>query len=217
MIHETTEKIVQIKNRLLTVPGSRLENLRADEDPKPLGILSWGDMVTCSKVSSPWRKGVVCFESGEKLKGIHSTFYVLNLKKCVTEGDIVASMDEIQLDDNLHMIEKPVEIVDREVKQLNRSQIPIRIKTTEGKVDTSKALDASLVDTESSGTESEKQYTSSKLRNDIHADDTYIRPIYDEEPMVEVQTTSDHNVFATKQQHNEQLEFNNEREVDQNA
>ncbi|GJR21213.1 hypothetical protein Tco_0969740 [Tanacetum coccineum] len=92
-----------------------------------------------------------------------------------------------------------------------------QMQTTEGKVDTSKALDASLVDTESSGTESEKQDTSSKLRNDIHADDTYIRPIYDEEPMVEVQTTSDHNVFATEQQHNEQLELNNEREVDQNA
>ncbi|GJT57336.1 hypothetical protein Tco_0992390 [Tanacetum coccineum] len=46
-------------------------------------------------------------------------------------------------------------------------------------------------------------------RNDEHAD---IRPIYDEEPMVEVQTTAEINVFATGQQHTEQPEFNNEGE-----
>ncbi|GKD37447.1 hypothetical protein Tco_1257654 [Tanacetum coccineum] len=60
------------------------------------------------------------------------------------------------------------------------------MKTTEEKVDTSKALDASLVDTKSSGTESKEQDTSSKSGNDAHADDADIRPIYDEEPMAEV-------------------------------
>ncbi|GJR75495.1 hypothetical protein Tco_0087860 [Tanacetum coccineum] len=61
----------------------------------------------------------------EELKGIHITFHVSNLKKCLAEGDIVVPMDEIQLDDKLHMIEEPVEIVDREVKRLKKSQIPI--------------------------------------------------------------------------------------------
>ncbi|GKB14870.1 hypothetical protein Tco_0848793 [Tanacetum coccineum] len=64
-------------------------------------------------------------ELPEELNGIHSTFHVLTLKKRLAEGDIVVSMDDIQLDDNLHMIEKPVEIVDREVKRLKQSQIPI--------------------------------------------------------------------------------------------
>ncbi|GJY59499.1 putative reverse transcriptase domain-containing protein [Tanacetum coccineum] len=64
-------------------------------------------------------------ELPEELKGIHSTFHVLNLKKCLAEGDIVVPMDEIQLDDKLHMIEEPVEIVDREVKRLKQSRIPI--------------------------------------------------------------------------------------------
>ncbi|GKG04050.1 hypothetical protein Tco_0314437, partial [Tanacetum coccineum] len=50
----------------------------------------------------------------EELKGIHSTFHVSNLKKCLTEGDVVVLMDEIQYDDKLHMIEEPVEVVDRE-------------------------------------------------------------------------------------------------------
>ncbi|GJW59293.1 hypothetical protein Tco_0106024 [Tanacetum coccineum] len=91
------------------------------------------------------------------------------------------------------------------------------MQTTEDKVDTSKALDASLVDTESSGTTLKEQDTSSRSGNDAHADDADIRPIYDEEPMVEVQTTAEINIFATGQQHTEQPEFNNEGEVDQNA
>ncbi|GJS82687.1 hypothetical protein Tco_0749228 [Tanacetum coccineum] len=92
-----------------------------------------------------------------------------------------------------------------------------QLQTTEGKVDTGKALDASLVNTESSGTESNEQDTSSISGNEAHTDDADIRPIYDEEPMTEVQTTAEINVFATRQQHTEQPEFNNEGEVDQNA
>nr|GEW01201.1 hypothetical protein [Tanacetum cinerariifolium] len=57
------------------------------------------------------------------------------------------------------------------------------MQTTEEKIDTSKALDASLVDTESSGTESKEQYTSSRSGNDTHDDVVDIKPIYDEEPM----------------------------------
>ncbi|GJX46400.1 hypothetical protein Tco_0271590 [Tanacetum coccineum] len=92
-----------------------------------------------------------------------------------------------------------------------------QMQTTEEKVDTSKALDASLVDTESSRTQSKEQDTSSKSGNDAHADDADIRPVYDEEPMAEVQLTTEINVLATGQQHTEQPELNNEGEVDQNA
>ncbi|GJU02265.1 putative reverse transcriptase domain-containing protein [Tanacetum coccineum] len=73
------------------------------------------------------RVGLVAYtlELLEELKGVHSTFHVSNLKKCLSAGDIVVPMDEIQLDDKLHMIEEPVEIVDREVKRLKQSQMPI--------------------------------------------------------------------------------------------
>ncbi|GJT67185.1 hypothetical protein Tco_1018665 [Tanacetum coccineum] len=73
------------------------------------------------------RVGPVAYtlELPEELNGIHSTFHVSTLKKCLAEGDIVVPMDEIQLYDKLHMIEAPVEIVDREVKRLKQSQIPI--------------------------------------------------------------------------------------------
>ncbi|GJV48621.1 putative reverse transcriptase domain-containing protein [Tanacetum coccineum] len=73
------------------------------------------------------RVGSVAYtlELPEELKGIHSTFHVSNLKKCLAEGDVVIPMDEIQLNDKLHMIEEPVEVVDREVKRLKQSRIPI--------------------------------------------------------------------------------------------
>ncbi|GKC65796.1 hypothetical protein Tco_1098394 [Tanacetum coccineum] len=83
-------------------------------------------------------------------------------------------------------------------------------------LETQLILDASLVIIESNGTESQKQDTSSRSGNDAHVNDADIRPIYNEEPMAEVQTTDD-NVSATGQQHTEQPEFNNEGKVDQNA
>ncbi|GKE91645.1 hypothetical protein Tco_1572740, partial [Tanacetum coccineum] len=111
-------------------------------------------------------------------------------------------------------------LIDERAKHKREYEIRVnerQIQTTEGKVDTGKAMDASLVNTESIGTESKEQDTSSRLRNDAHADDADIRPIYNEEPMAEVQTTAKINIFATGQQHTEQPEFNNEGEVDQNA
>ncbi|GKA62005.1 putative reverse transcriptase domain-containing protein [Tanacetum coccineum] len=56
---------------------------------------------------------------------IHSTFHVSNLKKCLADENLIISLEEIQLDDKLHFIEEPVEIVDREVKRLKQSRIPI--------------------------------------------------------------------------------------------
>ncbi|GKE84129.1 putative reverse transcriptase domain-containing protein, partial [Tanacetum coccineum] len=116
LIRDTTEKIVQIKNRLL-IARSRQKSY-ADKRTKPLEF-EVSDMVLL-KVS-PW-KCAVRFRKREKLspryikpfkilarvgpvaytmelpaelKGIHSTFHVWNLKKCLAKGDIVVPMDEI--------------------------------------------------------------------------------------------------------------------------
>nr|GEW07858.1 hypothetical protein [Tanacetum cinerariifolium] len=58
------------------------------------------------------------------------------------------------------------------------------MQSKEGKIDSSKALDADLVVTEISRTESEKHDTSSKSKNDTHAEDAYIKPVNDKEPTV---------------------------------
>ncbi|GJS64838.1 hypothetical protein Tco_0679402 [Tanacetum coccineum] len=117
MIRETTKKIIQIKNHLLTARSC--QKSYADRRTKPLEI-EVGDMLLLKS-----RLVAYTLELPEELKGIHSTFHVSNLKKCLPEGDIVVSMEEIQLDDKLHMTEEPVEIVDREVKRLKQSRIPI--------------------------------------------------------------------------------------------
>ncbi|GJZ38165.1 putative reverse transcriptase domain-containing protein [Tanacetum coccineum] len=52
------------------------------------------------------------------LSRVHSTFYLSNLKKCLSDESLVIPLDEIQIDDKLQFIEEPVEIMDSEVKRL---------------------------------------------------------------------------------------------------
>ncbi|GKD79894.1 hypothetical protein Tco_1342515 [Tanacetum coccineum] len=52
-------------------------------------------------------------------------FYVSNLKKFLSDETPAIPLDEIQIDGKLHFIEEPVEIMDREVKRLKQSRIPI--------------------------------------------------------------------------------------------
>ncbi|GKA80127.1 putative reverse transcriptase domain-containing protein [Tanacetum coccineum] len=48
----------------------------------------------------------------EKLSRVHSTFHVSNLKKCFVDEPLAILLDEIQIDDKLHFIEEPIEIMD---------------------------------------------------------------------------------------------------------
>ncbi|GKB86016.1 hypothetical protein Tco_0958288 [Tanacetum coccineum] len=64
-------------------------------------------------------------ELPEELSNIHSTFHISNLKKCLSDESLVIPMKELRLDDKLNFVEEPVEIMDREVKQLKQSRIPI--------------------------------------------------------------------------------------------
>ncbi|GJX24274.1 putative reverse transcriptase domain-containing protein [Tanacetum coccineum] len=64
-------------------------------------------------------------ELPRELQGIHNTFHVSNLKKCLLDEDLIIPLDEVRIDEKLHFIEEPIEIMDREVKQLKQSRIPI--------------------------------------------------------------------------------------------
>nr|GEV22669.1 putative reverse transcriptase domain-containing protein [Tanacetum cinerariifolium] len=146
IIHETTEKIVQIKSRIQAARDR--QKSYADVRRKPLEF-QVGDKVML-KVS-PW-KGVIRFgkrgklnpryigpfkiiakvgtvayllELLEQLSKVHSTFHISYLKKCLAEEPLAIPFDEIQVDDKLHFIEEPVEIMDREVKRLKQSRISI--------------------------------------------------------------------------------------------
>ncbi|GKF45591.1 hypothetical protein Tco_0135393, partial [Tanacetum coccineum] len=71
--------------------------------------------------------GMVAYrlELSEKLSRVHSTFHVSNLKKCLSDEPLAIPLDEIHIDEKLNFIEEPVEIMDREVKHLKQSRIPI--------------------------------------------------------------------------------------------
>ncbi|GJU20446.1 putative reverse transcriptase domain-containing protein [Tanacetum coccineum] len=146
IIHETTEKIVQIKQRIQAARDR--QKSYADVRSKPLEF-QVGDKVML-KVS-PW-KGVICFgkrgklnpryigpfkvlakvgtvayrlELPQQLSRFHSTFHVSNLKKCLSDEPLAIPLDEIHIDDKLYFVEEPVEIMDRGVNRLKKSRIPI--------------------------------------------------------------------------------------------
>nr|GEZ77383.1 putative reverse transcriptase domain-containing protein [Tanacetum cinerariifolium] len=119
LIREMTEKIVQIKNRLLTA-RSRQKSY-ADVRRKPMEF-EVGDKVML-KVS-PW-KGVIHFGKRGKLSPRYIRPFEIIERNGPVDENSVMPLEEVQLDDKLHFIEEPVEIMDREVKQLRQSRIPI--------------------------------------------------------------------------------------------
>ncbi|GJW76033.1 putative reverse transcriptase domain-containing protein [Tanacetum coccineum] len=146
MIRETTEMIVQIKNRLLAARSRQKSyaNVRRKPlefkvgDKVKLKVSPWKGVVRfgkCGKLSPRYigpfkilsRVGPVAYklELPRELQRIHNTFHVSNLKKCLSDEDLIIPLDEIRIDEKFHFIEEPIEIMDREVKQLKQSRIPI--------------------------------------------------------------------------------------------
>ncbi|KAJ9547141.1 hypothetical protein OSB04_019684 [Centaurea solstitialis] len=146
IVQETTDKIKMVQEKL-KVARDRQKSY-ADNRRKPLEF-QIGDRVLL-KVS-PW-KGLIRFGKKGKLSPrfvgpfeilerigpvayrldlppelstIHDTFHVSNLKKCLSEETVVLPLEEIQIDEQLRTTEEPIEILDREIKQLRRSKIPI--------------------------------------------------------------------------------------------
>ncbi|GJU16863.1 hypothetical protein Tco_1144829 [Tanacetum coccineum] len=146
LVQETTDKLVVIRDGLKA--DKDRQKSYADNRRKPLEF-QVGDHVML-KVS-PW-KGVVRFgKKGklaprfvgpfeilerigpvayrlrlpEELSSVHDTFHVSNLKKCLADANLHVSLDEIKVDKTLRFVEEPLEIMDREVKTLKRSKIPI--------------------------------------------------------------------------------------------
>nr|GEY32733.1 hypothetical protein [Tanacetum cinerariifolium] len=61
----------------------------------------------------------------QELSRVHNTFHVSNLKKCHADEPLAVPLDGLHVDDKLHFIEEPVEIIDHEVKGLKQSRIPL--------------------------------------------------------------------------------------------
>ncbi|GJZ52003.1 hypothetical protein Tco_0606518 [Tanacetum coccineum] len=121
IVQETTEKIIQIKERLKT--ARERQKGYADKRRKPLEF-NVGDRVLL-KVS-PW-KGVVCYGRKGKLapRYVRPFEIVERVGPVAYHASLRVPLEEIEINDKLHFVEEPVEIVDREVKKLKRRMIPI--------------------------------------------------------------------------------------------
>ncbi|GJW04913.1 putative reverse transcriptase domain-containing protein [Tanacetum coccineum] len=151
IIHETTKKIVQIRQRLQAARDRQKSYANIRRKPLEFQV---GDRVML-KVSP--RKGVIHFgkrgklnpqyigpfkiierigpvayklELPEELSNVHSTFHISNIKKCLSDISHVIPMKKLRLDDKLNFVEEPVKIMDREVKQLKQSRILIIKRTS---------------------------------------------------------------------------------------
>ncbi|GKA79917.1 putative reverse transcriptase domain-containing protein [Tanacetum coccineum] len=121
IIYETTKKIVQIRQRLQATRDRQRSYANVRRKPLEFQV---GDRVML-KVSPRKFPKCITLELPEELSNVHSTFHVSNLKKCLLDESLVILMKELQLDDKLNFVEEPIEIIDREVKQLRQSRIPI--------------------------------------------------------------------------------------------
>nr|GEV00635.1 reverse transcriptase domain-containing protein [Tanacetum cinerariifolium] len=137
IVQEITEKIIQIKQRFQAARDRQKSYTDLKRKPMKFQV---GDRVML-KVS-PW-KGVVRFgkrgklnpryvgpfkvlervgsiayklELPQELSMVHNTFHVSNLKKCYSDDPLVVPLDGFHINDKLHFVKEPVEIMDREVK-----------------------------------------------------------------------------------------------------
>nr|GEX10094.1 putative reverse transcriptase domain-containing protein [Tanacetum cinerariifolium] len=146
LIQETTKKIVLIKQRIQAAQDR--QKSYADLKRKPMEFEVKDRVIL--KVS-PW-KGVVRFdkrgklnlryvgpfkvlakvgkvayrlELPQELSKVHHTFHVSNLKKCYVDEPLVMLLEGIHVDDKLQFAEEPIKIIEREIKRLKQSRIPL--------------------------------------------------------------------------------------------
>ncbi|GJQ89041.1 putative nucleotidyltransferase, ribonuclease H [Tanacetum coccineum] len=146
IVQETTEKIVQIKQRIQVARDCQksyadLKHKQMEfqiEDKVMLKVSPWKGVVRFGKrrklnprYVGPFkvieRVGSVAYklELLEELSRVHNTFHVSNLKKCYADEPLAVPLDGLHFDDKLQFIEKPVEIMDYKVKRLRKSRVLI--------------------------------------------------------------------------------------------
>ncbi|GKE83525.1 putative reverse transcriptase domain-containing protein [Tanacetum coccineum] len=139
IVHETTEKIIQIKQRMQAARDR--QKSYADLKHKPmefqvgdkvmLKVLPWKGLVRFGKrgklnpkfvgpfkVLEKVRSVAYKLELPEELSRVYNTSHVSNLKKCYADESLVIPLDGLHFDDKLHFVEEPVEIMNCEVKHL---------------------------------------------------------------------------------------------------
>ncbi|GKD11910.1 putative reverse transcriptase domain-containing protein [Tanacetum coccineum] len=112
IVQETTEKVIQIKQRIQAARDRKKSY--ADLKRKPMEF-QVGDRVMLKVLE---KVGSVAYkiELPQELSRVHNTFHVSNLKKCYSDEPLAVPLEGLHSDDNLRFVEEPIEIMDREVK-----------------------------------------------------------------------------------------------------
>ncbi|GKC39227.1 putative reverse transcriptase domain-containing protein [Tanacetum coccineum] len=110
IIHETTKKIMQIRQRLQAARDWQRSVIRFGKRGK-LNPRYIGSFKILKRIGPVAYK----LELPEELSNVHSTFHISNLKKCLSDESLIIPIKELRLDDKLNFVEEPVEIMDREV------------------------------------------------------------------------------------------------------
>jgi hypothetical protein len=146
IVHQTADKVKIIRERMLAAQSR--QKSYADLRRKPM-TFEVGDQVLL-KVS-PW-KGLIRFgkrgklsprfigpfkvlqrvgnqayklELPPELEGIHNTFHVCYLRKCLGEEPDMIPLSELRIDENKRLIEEPDAIVDYKTKKLRHKLIKL--------------------------------------------------------------------------------------------
>ncbi|GKB21697.1 putative reverse transcriptase domain-containing protein [Tanacetum coccineum] len=146
LVQETTDKVVVIKEKLQAArdrqksyadSGRKMTEYEVGENVL-LKVSPWKGVMRFGKKGKLAPRYVGPFEIlerigpvayrlrlPEELIGVHDTFHVSNLKKCLGNANLHVPLNEIKIDKTLRFVEEPIEIMDREVKSLKRSRIPL--------------------------------------------------------------------------------------------
>ncbi|GKC66699.1 putative reverse transcriptase domain-containing protein [Tanacetum coccineum] len=148
LVKETTDKVVVIKEKLQAARDR--QKSYADSERKMteyevgenvlLKVSPWKGVMRIGKKGKLASRYVGPFEIlkrispvayrlrlPEELIGVHDTFHVSNLKKCLENANLHVPLNEIKIDKTLRFVEEPVEIMDREIKSLKCSRIPLSL------------------------------------------------------------------------------------------
>nr|GEU80312.1 putative reverse transcriptase domain-containing protein [Tanacetum cinerariifolium] len=139
LIQETTEKIIQIKQRMQATHDRQKSYVDLKRKPMKfqigdrimLKVSPWKGIVRFGKQGKPNPRyvgpfkvldkvGIVAYklELPQELSRVHNTFHVSNLKKCHADEPLAIPLDGLHFDDKLHYMEESIKIMDHEVKRL---------------------------------------------------------------------------------------------------
>ncbi|XP_035832699.1 uncharacterized protein LOC118481645 [Helianthus annuus] len=146
LVVDTKEKIALIRQRMAAARGR--QKSYADKRRKPLefhvedrvllkgsprkGVVRFGKRgklnpryVGPFKITERIGKVANKLNMPDELNVVHNVFHVLNLKKCLSYETLIVPFKELTTDDQLHFIEEPVKIIDKEIKTLKHNKILI--------------------------------------------------------------------------------------------